>query len=343
MPKLSILLPTYNGAAFLDEQIDSILSQTDPSFELLMIDDGSSDTTPQMLTDYAARDDRLKVVPSTGNRGQNARLAELLGHAQGDYVAISDQDDRWASDRNAILFDALGDQAIVFGRSQLIDADGRDLGKSLLETFDCTYSKADRLHALIRPMFSAHAMLMRRDAMGVEALFQRLPFDWLIALEAIFGDGLDYRDSAVTYHRFHDGNQHNNFHLKRQRDPLVSRTTLSNIAMFRRPERLKQFMVFDYLSRSPRIDRGLQRQFRDVANRCYTVWFSEWRAIRSDGGLRDLIMETVTPLAGSPEDLARFRDHIDVLAGPLLSRPVRAEMTTRYRLLSAAIKAEAAG
>jgi hypothetical protein len=73
------------------------------------------------------------------------------------------------------------------------------------------------------------------------------------------------------------------------------------------------------------------------------VWFSEWRAIRSDGGLRDLIMETVTPLAGSPEDLARFRDHIDVLAGPLLSRPVRAEMTTRYRLLSAAIKAEAAG
>ena len=61
LPRLSILMPTYNGARFLVEQVESIFAQTDGDFELLAIDDGSSDETPAMLRDLAARDGRMRA------------------------------------------------------------------------------------------------------------------------------------------------------------------------------------------------------------------------------------------------------------------------------------------
>lgn len=338
MPKLSILLPTYNGDRFLAEQIESILAQTDPDFELIAIDDGSTDGTVATLERFAARDQRIAVVPSQGNRGQNGRLVELLAHARGDFIAISDQDDRWAPDRNEKLFAGLGDRQIVFARSELIDAEGRPRGQSLLESFDAAYSERDRLRALIEPMFSAHAMLMRRAAIGAEAFSHRLPFDWLIALEAAFGDGLDYLDDAVVYHRLHADNQHNTFHQPHATSGVLTRSSLGLILMFRTPARLKQLAIFDYLGRSQRIERRLQRTFLMLADRCHAVWFSEWRALRSDGGLRAQIMDALAPLAGSDADLKRFDEHIAVLTGPLLSRPVRSEIRWRYHWVSGGLE-----
>jgi len=333
LPKLSILLPTYNGERFLAEQLESILAQTDPDFELIAIDDGSADGTVAVLERFAARDRRIAVIPSQGNRGQNGRLVELLEHARGEFIAISDQDDRWAPDRNEKLFEALGDRQVVFARSELIGAGGERLHRTLLESLGHTPAVDDRLTALIAPMYSAHAMVVRRDAVVPEALFQRLPFDWLIGAEAALAGSLKYRDDAVVLHRLHSGNQHNIFHQARATRPL-SRSSLSLIFMFRTAARIKQMDLFDYLGRSRRLDRSLQRDFLMLANRCQLVWFSPWRALRSDGGLRDLIVDTLASRAGSPDDLQRFRAHIDVLTQPSLSAPVRAAYAQRYAWVS---------
>ena len=331
MPKLSILLPTYNGAPFLAEQLETILAQTDGDFELLAIDDGSSDGTVAVLDAFAARDARVSRLAATGNAGQNERIIELLGHARGEFVAIADQDDRWAPDRNAILLEAIGDRQMAYGRSELIDKAGDPIGKSLLDLLYGERQSDEPLLSLIQPMFSAHAMIIRRTMIGEQAFSRALPFDWLLALDAMFGDGLVYRDDAVVFHRLHDSNQCNVFATD---DVGFNRSAVQSALLFRLPARLRLLSVFDYLGRSRRVAPAWRRTFLTLSQHGQTIWFSEWRAVRSHhAGLRDLIVSSLAPLAGSPQDLERFERHINVLTRSRLSGLVLGEI--RQRLASA--------
>lgn len=325
-PKLSIIMPTYNGERFLSEQIDSILAQDDDDFELLITDDGSTDGTRALNDAYAARDKRVRVVPSTGNLGQNNRLGQLLGEARGAYVAISDQDDRWAPDRNSRLFAALEGRPMAFGRSELIDGEGRLKGESLLETFKLKPGPHVRLQALLQPMFSAHATIAERAALTPASLFSPLPFDWLMAVELLFSRGLVYVDEAVVYHRIHGGNQVNNVTIAK-RD--FSASYLHYLLLFRKPARLRFWLMLDYLGRSVLLDATTRKLFRGLATRAHTVWLSEWRSVRTDGGLRDMILVALRPFAAAASDWAYFEWQVDLLTRPKLSRAMVRELWRR--------------
>lgn len=69
MPLVSVILPVYNGESFLREAINSILTQTFTNFELIVIDDDSTDSTPDILKEYAARDVRVLVKRQSPNTG----------------------------------------------------------------------------------------------------------------------------------------------------------------------------------------------------------------------------------------------------------------------------------
>jgi glycosyltransferase involved in cell wall biosynthesis len=90
--RLTVLMPVYNGERFVSEAIDSILAQTYPWFEFLIINDGSTDSTPSILNDYAARDSRIRVIHQS-NIDQPATLNRGLREARHDWVAIIDHDD----------------------------------------------------------------------------------------------------------------------------------------------------------------------------------------------------------------------------------------------------------
>lgn len=325
-------MPTYNGARFLVEQVESIFAQTDDDFELLAIDDGSTDMTPDVLRDLAERDERMRVVPSKGNRGQNLRLAELMEQATGGHVAVADQDDRWAPDRNARLFAAMGARAMAFGRSELIDGMGRPLGSSLLELLNVAFRPDDRLSALLAPMFSAHATITRADRANREAFFHPIPFDWLMALEALFTDGLVQDDGAVVFHRMHGGNQVNNF-AGGQPSGQLTGLEIRFMAAFHAPDRVRLWLVFDYLGRSRLLADDLRRTFTRLAGECRSAWFSEHRPLSGrTPGLRASILDALGPHAGSDRDRAVFAQRIEALTNPLLSRPAMGEVRRRYRL-----------
>ncbi len=328
-PKLSIIMPTYNGERFLSEQIDSILAQDDHDFELLITDDGSTDGTRALSDAYAERDKRIRVVPSTGNLGQNNRLAQLLGEARGAYVAIADQDDRWAPDRNSRLFAAMDGRPMAFGRSELIDGKGKPKGHSLLEALKLKPGPGTRLRALVQPMFSAHATIAERPMLTQASLANPLPFDWLMALESLFSRGLVYVDDAVVFHRIHGGNQVNNI---REEEGVVTRSYLHWLLLFRKPRRLTLWLVFDFLSRSVNLDSPTRKMFRDLATRCFTVWLSDWRSMRSDGGLRDLLLTALRPFAASDKDWEYFSWQAELLTQPKLSRAMRREVWRRLTL-----------
>lgn len=91
--KCSVLLPVYNGGPPLREAIDSILAQDEADFELLIIDDGSTDDSPAVIASYAGRDRRIRVMVHPRNAGLAATLNEGLREARAPLVARMDGDD----------------------------------------------------------------------------------------------------------------------------------------------------------------------------------------------------------------------------------------------------------
>jgi len=92
MPKVTVLMSVYNGEAYLDESISSILDQTFKDFEFLIINDGSTDKSLRIINKYAQQDKRLKVI-SHGNKGLVTALNEGVQLARGKYIARMDADD----------------------------------------------------------------------------------------------------------------------------------------------------------------------------------------------------------------------------------------------------------
>lgn len=91
-PVISVVLPVYNGEKYLAEAIDSVLAQSFPDFELIIIDDGSTDDSLRILQEYHHRDSRIRLV-SRENRGLVTTLNESIAIARGEWVARMDADD----------------------------------------------------------------------------------------------------------------------------------------------------------------------------------------------------------------------------------------------------------
>ena len=90
-PKISVLMPVYNGEQFLDKSINSILNQTFNNFEYIIINDGSTDDSLKIIESY--EDSRIKIINFSKNMGIAAALNNGLNVAKGDYIARQDQDD----------------------------------------------------------------------------------------------------------------------------------------------------------------------------------------------------------------------------------------------------------
>ena len=100
MEKIDILLATYNGEKYLEEQLYSILNQSYPNINLLIRDDGSKDKTVDIIKKYAQNDERIKVIEDDlGNLGFLKNFEKLLEHSEENYIMFSDQDDIWNFDK----------------------------------------------------------------------------------------------------------------------------------------------------------------------------------------------------------------------------------------------------
>jgi len=93
LPLVSVLLPVYNGSKYLMEAIQSVLSQTYKNFELIVVDDGSTDSTPKLLSKIEKMDDRVQVVTCVENSGIVSALNRGLSLCQGTFVMRMDADD----------------------------------------------------------------------------------------------------------------------------------------------------------------------------------------------------------------------------------------------------------
>ncbi len=124
MPKVSVIIPTYNYSHFLREAIQSVLDQTFGDFEVIVVDDGSTDDTRQVVSSFT--DPRIKYIYQE-NRGVSAARNTGISACCGEYIALLDSDDVWVSsqklDLQVRILDARPEVSVVCSDVNIIDVD----------------------------------------------------------------------------------------------------------------------------------------------------------------------------------------------------------------------------
>lgn len=126
---VSVCIATYNGEKYIKEEIDSILPQLGPEDEIIISDDGSTDSTLDILTAY--HDDRIKIFPHTEKLTNPKFRFDYTTHnfenaiykAQGDYIFLADQDDVWLPEKVKVMIEALQNNDIVISDCFVVDKD----------------------------------------------------------------------------------------------------------------------------------------------------------------------------------------------------------------------------
>ena len=162
-PFVSVVMPVFNAGRFLGEALDSVLAQTYPDFELVIVDDASNDGSYELLQAYAARDPRVRVFRQPSNQGIVAARNRAFREARSDsrYFAILDADDVALPDRLArqvAYLEAHPDHALVGGQTLIIDAQGRPLG---IRHYPRSYAEICAVITRFNPIAQPAVMLRR--------------------------------------------------------------------------------------------------------------------------------------------------------------------------------------
>jgi len=95
--KISVIIPSYNHSKFLKKAIDSVLNQTYQDFELIILDDCSTDSSAKIINSY--KDERIRKYFNEKNNGAVNTLNQLIDLASGEYIALLNSDDFWSNDK----------------------------------------------------------------------------------------------------------------------------------------------------------------------------------------------------------------------------------------------------
>ena len=162
---MSVVLPVWNGERFLAEAVESVLSQTLETIEVLLVDDGSTDATPDIASDFARRDRRIRVI-RRGHGGIAHALNAGIAVARGRYIARMDADDISHPSRlqkQVDYLDANADCVAIGSAVEVIDEAGGHIGTRMFPEHH-----AEIAHALIHGWSAAIAhptVVTRRDAL----------------------------------------------------------------------------------------------------------------------------------------------------------------------------------
>ena len=147
--RISIAMCTYNGAQFLQKQLDTFASQTYPPYELIVCDDGSTDATLALTESFARKVPfPVRIFKNERNLGSTRNFEKAIGICDGDLVALSDQDDEWYPDKLARmhrLFEELPEALAAFSNADIIDDDSAFAGRKLWRSIGVDFSPGERV------------------------------------------------------------------------------------------------------------------------------------------------------------------------------------------------------
>ena len=212
---------TYNGARFLREQLDSIVSQTYPIHELLVQDDCSTDDTCEIVMEYAARYPYIRLERNERQRGVNLNFFDAMRKTTGDYIAISDQDDIWETNKLALQADAIGEKLLVSGISQPF------VEGNTAVTHDTRQPNYSLLRILYVGPLLGHTLFFKKELLSLlpdlTEMINLRYYDAILSMVAAAYDGVVYIGDCVLVH------QRRHLSASTYHKPVDNRFTLSNV------------------------------------------------------------------------------------------------------------------
>jgi len=210
MPKVSILLTCYNHLAYLPAALDGILNQTFRDYEIIAIDDGSTDGTREWLS---SRPEPMVRMFNEKNLGTYGSLNVALGKASGDYVAILNDDDLWAPEkleRQLALFESHPKVGLVHTDGKFIDGDCATVeGSPLGFEFPRTETGDVLLSLIYANKIIASAVLVKRECFDRLGGFNENYFgsgDWEMWMRIAEVYDVGFVPEPLTYYRVHGAN-----------------------------------------------------------------------------------------------------------------------------------------
>jgi glycosyltransferase involved in cell wall biosynthesis len=127
---VSIITPSYNSSKFVSQTIESVLAQTYPHWEMIIVDDVSPDHSNTIIEEYTRKDSRIKLIKLEKNSGPATARNRAIKEATGRYIAFLDADDLWLPEKleKQLAFLKHNDLAFTYSSYHLIDEEGNDLG-----------------------------------------------------------------------------------------------------------------------------------------------------------------------------------------------------------------------
>lgn len=219
---VDILMSTYNGAKYLEEQINSIINQDYKSWSLLIRDDGSADSTVKIISDFASQDARITILKSDSkNIGPADSFMQLLAHSSSDYFMFADQDDVWLPDKISFTLNTLkkiesrpSKPCLVYTDLEVVDEQLNLISPSFLRyqrldprKFSCF--RRELLQNIVTGCTLGGNAALREKALQVmtgksEAIIMH---DWWLALVAFYFGSVTYMPTAPILYRQHGNNQ----------------------------------------------------------------------------------------------------------------------------------------
>jgi glycosyltransferase involved in cell wall biosynthesis len=210
---VSVVLCSYNGEKFLEEQLASIEQQTHKNFELIICDDSSTDSTRKILHAFAAKDQRVKLVFNKANLGFNKNFEQALQLASANWIAISDQDDIWMKDKLAKLIETIKPGALLV-HSYNAEFSGDDHSKLAINR-----SRKRFYGNKTRQLLFYNTIIGHTAAINRSLLKHALPFplgvyyDWWLGVVASVYGKIELNDEVLVLFRQHASNSSRFFHL----------------------------------------------------------------------------------------------------------------------------------
>ena len=203
-PLVSIALATFNGEKYLIQQLDSLLAQDYSNFEIVASDDGSIDSTWQILERYAERDRRLRLLPRIENLGVVLNFSRCFSACRGELISPCDQDDIWYPQKTSRLVEAMEDALLIYCNSRLIDTTAIPTGETMADILQMIHG-SDPRPFLFSNSVLGHAMVFRKYLLNAHgAISVGVPHDWWLAFVAASLGHITYLDEVLVDYRRHE-------------------------------------------------------------------------------------------------------------------------------------------
>jgi len=230
MTRVSVIIPTYNAEKFISETIASVMTQTYPDWEIIAVDDGSIDRTPEILRKYAEKfPQKIRVIVQK-NSGVSVARNTGIAASKGEYLAFLDHDDLWLPEkleRQVDLLDANKELGLVYSDSYIIDEKGELKGTFIHSIMSKNIIRCEKFRGnIFNELFCVDfipllTVVVRKEVLKRVGNFDpkyKISEDYDLFLKIAQIYPVDFIDQPLAKYRMHSGGASKNLETRIKED-----------------------------------------------------------------------------------------------------------------------------